>query len=525
MFQCSTVRVATVWLGLAVVTLTSPAAGGTRAVFPAIDDRVLIAQATDAPRQVAQAAVEALQDGVRLLRGGDFEAALTKFRDAEQAGADARVAFYLGVVLNRLRRPLEAMQRLAAAELAGVRVGTLDFEVGWAAVNLGQWRHAITRLRRYDRARPGNPKVAEFIGRAYAGLGNYGAAKVWLAEAVRRDPAVKPTVDYYLALIARAEGDDEAARAALERIRREAPDSPVAKALGAPPRQPWRIVVSAGGGYNDNVIGLGEGVVLPTDISDQASPFITATANGSYEWRVTDADSLVGSYAFRTDDYSKINSADLMDHTFSGAYRRRISRDLSVVFGGAGQYSLLDDHLFRNQYSLGPSVAYRPADWLITELAYTFSLSVYRGAFTEAQDRDSRTHGANLNAYFDVPDTKLQARLGASVVVNNSNGADFDFTSYTLSGSLSHPLVWGVTGEVSYTRSFDNYHDDNSLAGAAGFGFARDDNVDRLGVVVRRRVFNWLSLYARYDYSHVDSNITIYGYEQQVGSAGFVAEF
>ncbi len=45
----------------------------------------------------------------------------------------------------------------------------------------------------------------------HAGVGEYGTAELWLREALRRNPRLGATVNLYLALIARARGDDKAA--------------------------------------------------------------------------------------------------------------------------------------------------------------------------------------------------------------------------------------------------------------------------------------------------------------------------
>ena len=57
------------------------------------------------------------------------------------------------------------------------------------------------------------------------------------------------------------------------------------------------------GGYNDNVIALGEGIPLPTDISTQSSGFGRFTVNGSYGWALTPKDTLTVGYGFQSDIY------------------------------------------------------------------------------------------------------------------------------------------------------------------------------------------------------------------------------
>ncbi len=114
-----------------------------------------------------------LDDGLSLLRAGDYQAALKKFDAAGRLEPNPRVIYLKGVTLNRLGRYRQALVNLWLAEKAGETTTGLDLEIGRAAAGSGAWRLAVDRLERYDRESPGDAQVSVFLGRAYLGLGEY----------------------------------------------------------------------------------------------------------------------------------------------------------------------------------------------------------------------------------------------------------------------------------------------------------------------------------------------------------------
>ncbi len=160
-----------------------------------------LAPSVSAAQSAAQSARELLEEGISLLDAGDYEAALEKFEAAGEIEPIPQIFVFQAVALNRLGRHREALRGLWIADGAGVVLPLLDFELGWSAVSLGLWRVAAERLERFEEAKPGGSKTVEFLGRAYIGLGRLDEAEAQLREALRRDPDVKPTVLYYLALV------------------------------------------------------------------------------------------------------------------------------------------------------------------------------------------------------------------------------------------------------------------------------------------------------------------------------------
>ena len=159
---------------------------------------------------IAQQSIERLlRDGLELLSAKRYTLAFEKFKAATTIRRDASNAWLLrGVAENRLSRYGDAFTSLQLAKTLGVKVSRLDFEIGWSAVNLLLFDTAIEHLERYEKAKPGAAKTAEFLARALTGVGRFDDAEAKFREALRRDPGIKPTVLYGLARLERARGND-----------------------------------------------------------------------------------------------------------------------------------------------------------------------------------------------------------------------------------------------------------------------------------------------------------------------------
>lgn len=480
---------------------------------------------------------ELVRQGAAALADGKFEEALRRFEAAAQADpSDGEAAFFQGVALNRLGRHAAALDRLHRALALRAPHRDLAFEMGWSLVALQQWRVAIPILERYEVAVPGRGQTSEFLGRAYLGAGELDKAEAKLKEAIQRDPALRPTALFFLVSVEQARGRAEAARRLMETMLRETPEAPLTRTLReqlerlAPPApppvvKPWRVTVSASGGFNNNVIALGDDVPLPADISSQRTGFARFTAGLAYDWRLTETQTVTAGYGLLADVYEAVPNFDLFDHFFHLDYRHTFTPDLGGTFRLSDEFTVVGGQDFRNQVGLRPALGYRLFYWLVTELAYSYASSDYFFPTTTAQDRDGKTQTLAWINYLAVPGTQLQARLGYFHTWSDTDGSDFDSRTHGVLVGLSHPLPWRITADVSYTRTFDRYNNPNSLAGPTGFGFSRRDDADTVTVQLARPLSDWLRAYARYDFIKADSNITFFNFKQHVWSFGLVASF
>ncbi len=479
-----------------------------------------------------------VRQGAEALARGEFDPALQRFREAAHADPnDAQAVFFQGVALNRLGRSGEAVETLRRAEAMGSTHADLDFELGWALLRTGEPEAAIERLLRYEQNHPGRGQTSEFLGRAYLATGDLDAAERELNRAIERDPSLEPTASLALASVASRRGDERAARRRLASISRRAPQSPLGSVLRRygleqptplpTADKPWRLSLSVGAGWNDNVVAVPDGAALPADITDRGSAFGAFGADFAYEVFRTEDDIVTLGYLFASTIYEdSLDEADLLDHYWYADYQRRLTEDWFASMRISNQYTNIGGNSFRNAVTLRPAVSHRFCDWFTAELAYAFSTNEYFFPTSAAADRDGETHAIAITGYFSIPETELTGRVGYSHGFYATDGSDFDKDSDTVFIGLAHPLPWDFHLSVYYSHVFDDYDNPNSFSEA---GVTRDDDIDAVSVELTRPVpfFGDLNAraYFRYDYINDDSNIAEFDYEQNIYSFGMTVDF
>ena len=385
-----------------------------------------------------------LDEGLSLLRAGDYEAALKKFNAAGGLEPGPRIDYFKGLTLNRLGRHRQALVNLWLVEKAGETNTDLDLEIGRAAAGLGAWRLAVDRLDRFDRARPGDAQVSVYLGRAYLGLGDYDKAASRLREAMDRDPSARRAALYYLALLEQAREDPEAAQRSLWELEREAPDSPRARTLKQTlpePQSPWQVSASLTYGLNDNVLSNPEGQALPEDVTQTSSDFWSYSGGVSYDWRITPDDILSSGIFVQGTRYREIRTADYASPSLSLGYTRRLSSDLAASSSVAYGVTRVDGRDFSATITTDLSLSHRPTDWLTLVAGYGFSRTDYDiDPAIEARDRDGRSNTVSLTGDIVLPEVvgvRTRLRLGLSNRWNGADGRDYDFRSATASAGLT----------------------------------------------------------------------------------------
>lgn len=170
--------------------------------------------------------------GAALLEAGKHADALKRFEAASRSDpSDSEAAFFRGAALNRLRQSAAALEALQQADRMGYRGVWLNFEIGWALLRQRRWADAVERLENFEIVAPGRGKTSEFLGRAYLALGELENAEAKLRGAIDRDPRLKPSAMVYLAVLEERRGRPQEARRYRETVVRDAPNSPIARAV------------------------------------------------------------------------------------------------------------------------------------------------------------------------------------------------------------------------------------------------------------------------------------------------------
>ncbi|MDH5747681.1 MAG: tetratricopeptide repeat protein [Rhodospirillales bacterium] len=494
----------------------------------------------------AQSAADVIREGLELLKAKDNQGALNKFEAAAKINPNHRGAMFMrGMALNRLGRHKEALALIGKAETLGFKTSHLFFEKGWAAVRTGQWDVAIQSLENYEKAKPGNAKAAEYLGRAYLGKEDHGKAEKMLKEAMVRDAAVKPSAFYYLAILERSRGNEDAADAYVSRLLNEAPDSKLAqlvrkkqaeikKARTAAPPKPWQVGASVTVGYNDNVFLLPEDSLLsPTGgISEKESIQTTYSADGSYTWRVSPQDNLTAGYILNGAASVEDDEADYNNHLFFANYSHAIKPGLGASARIGYAKTFVDGDNFRDQVSFRPSLVYKYNDITVLEAAYAYAYSDYDTSPTVAAvtDRDSNAHSLGLTAIFDLSKEvphDLQVRLGTSYTWNDADGDDFDYRALSFFAAATMSFPYQLTLDIFGGLTKTDYTERNSYAfnGINLFAFRRDDYTYVGRARLKRPITPQLAAFAQIQNTFNQSNVKLYHYNQRSVSAGLEYRF
>lgn len=500
---------------------------------------VLILAVAVAGRDARAQDVEALmQSGATAFDAGDYAAAARDFAAAREAAPeDLRPAYFEGMARNRLGQYDQALILFALADVQGVTRDRLDFEVGWAAVGVGAWGLAVRRLSLYEADHPEDAKTAEFLGRAYLGAGELGLAAFYLDRAIMLDPGLAESVAFHQARLAAARGDREDADRRLRAYMAEHPDAPIAKALRqiaeARPIKPWGVYAVLGGGFNDNVIGLSDDLATPADISDEADGFFATELGASYTFMLDDSTPLTFGYGGVANVYFDLDDFNLAQHFIYANLARRISDHLGAAVRVYGDTVAIGGDGFRDQFGVRPSVAYRWSDGTILEASYLYTTSDFKfDPLIRAQDRDGEFQYFGVSQYFGIPDTKLRLQASAGLVFNDADGGDFDYEGGLFGATAAYPFdvpvgdrTWPVLGSLGVSYELDDYDQRNSLSGAAGFAFRRDDEILRLTVNALVPVRPGIDVFVLYGYTDANSNIIFFDYDQHVGRGGLTVRF
>lgn len=480
-----------------------------------------------------------LREGGRKSQAGDFAGAEASFAAAIAAAPeDGRGHVLRGYALGQLRRYQEAVDSLQRAQALGIAQPRLLFELGRAAVESGQWRIAADALEAYEARRPGLGVVALLRGRAELGRGDLAAAEDHLNEAIRRDRRHANEAGVQLARVAAARGDTAAATDRLAEVRAEL-DSALRRAPGPrsadrAPGKPWSVSVSAGAGYNDNVIGLGDSQPLPGDISRQDAGILQQQAQASYGFRIDPSSTLNVSYGLAAVENLGLSRFNQVDNQITADYARRLTDRVGVALRVGGGHLLVGGDSFRSQIGGRLSAAYRWSDSSITEIAYAYARNDFHiDPVVAAFDRDGHSHGIALSQVFALPDSGARVLLGIGLGRNQTSGSDFESTGGSLLGAFSVPIPLRIAGielvpvaQVSATFAVEDFDNPSVLTAATpGGAFARQDRVARITGAVTVPLRQGLDLYIGHAFTHNGSNIAVFDYDQHVVSGGLTVRF
>lgn len=515
-----------------------------RALNAAAIGGLMIGMTAMTPATASPESSALIDDGIVELQNSQWKEALGKFLAASIADAkDAEAQFFQGVALNRLGLHREALGQIELARKAGVKNAEMDFEYGWALLGSGQSAEALKALTAYKNANPDSGKTSELIGRGESFLGNDAKANTAFAEAVRLDPQLQASVDFFKASQAAEKNDSIRQGELLESVAQNSRGGALSSTMKAhldflrairPERRtkPWNAFGSLAIGRNSNVIALSEGILRPAEITRTDSRYIQLSAGGQYRRNIdTNKAVIVGGVANRT-NYRDITSNDSDTFNVFARYEQKVTPRLLAAFAGSFTHVRVDGDKLQNTVGVSPSLEYQVNDVLkVSGFASSQKINLPSPTVTPGVlDRDSKLHSVGGNITFAFPSLDSELSFGTTLMNNSAVGSDYDYNAHSYSLKGRTKLPWDIVGGLGFTRTNYDFKNLNSLApttpaGATAFGFARDDAVTTYSASLTRPINEMFTAYARASRTNANSNLVLFTYDQKDIQIGVTARF
>lgn len=496
------------------------------------------------PAQASPKSSALIDEGIALLNEDLWNRALVSFLAAAVADPkDAEAQFFQGVALNRLGSHRAALGQIERARKANVENSDMDFEYGWALLGSARFEDAISALKAYKTTNPESGKASELIGRAELSLGNETKGEAALAEAVRLDPKLQASVDFFRAAIAAERGDTIAQAELLDAVVASKYSGPLSRTteqtlalqraiLGTPKTKPWTVFGSVAVGHNNNVIALSDAILRPVEITRTDSRYFDLTGGGDYRLGFNPTQSVtVGGFANRR-NYRDINGSDTDTLNIFGRFDEQVSRRLLASVATSFTHVRVDGDKAQNTVAISPSLQYQVNNSLRVGVSYTGKkVNLPSPNATPASlDRDSKLHTLAANIVIGFPSLRSDITIGAARLNNSAVGGDYDYNGTNYSVAVRTQLPWEVIGSVGINRTNYDFKNLNSLApttppGPTGFGFRREDAVTNFTASLVRPINETYTAYVRASRTNANSNLTFFTYDQKDFQIGVTARF
>jgi tetratricopeptide (TPR) repeat protein len=490
---------------------------------------------------------------------GQWEAAYRFFDRAVGADpTDAVALYYRGLSGARLGQRAAAIKDLEHALQLDPKLTHAILDLGIAYFDDGQYPVAKTWLERAYQQGVERFTAAFFLGLTCYRTGDDAGAQKYLNEA-KIDPDLRASADYYAGLALLRQGKTDAARAELQHVVQEQPQSEIGKAAqqaigagqplaGGPARRqkPWSVYGEVGFQYDSNAVlaPSDAGVKVSQGITRQSDGRSVIALGGDYQLLDTNFGSARAEYDFYQSIHFHLTEFDLQGH--------RVRLDLTSVpgtlsYGISGIYDFyaLDYQSFFQEGLGTPWVAVNESNAASTQAYYTVR---GRDFFRQPYDppRDSLNNAVGIRQYFDLgtlgptnwllnfgyqfdaEETLTHGHDGQPIVctpttqTSGCGGRDFQYKGNQADVDLSFPIYSFVQVELAYLFRLEDYQFVNSRS---DFQFRRHDNEHQVAIAVQRNLTANIS--AEIDYFGVinNSNIANFQYDRDIFAASVRVTF
>ncbi len=505
--------------------------------------------------------------GALLAAEGNCAEAIPLFQRALAADPkEARAGLLLGRCQIAAKQYPEAERTLDQAAQRDPHLAEAQLELAIARYHQENFAGARTALDAARATQSGDARFQLYDGLLLLREGKRSEGIAALERARQIDPKmVEPTASYIAGLALENQGDRTQAREAMERVIATDPGGPWGGAartrLDRWALTPYRrnrdywAELTVGAESDSNVVLRGQGVDLPSDITDEADWRWIWNANAGYQFLNT-PDWGLGAAA----SYTGTGQNTL--HEFSYNYMvgtawidRRIVENLSAHVQGDWEYGWVGGDRWTSGVGVTPALDYTWSENTYTRLFSRFHWNNYYFDPSE---------GATWNQEGSVPfdPDASQARLLQSETKNYRNRDGHGEQAGVEQGYAIYPINTQLTGSAFYTRyhaqggeysfrgtgawlasetllpwrltlrllgafTYRGYLNNTSFEADPPFGPApnsenRRDQIADTEVSLERPIYwDWLLASGRWHYTHADSTVQVFDYERIIYGAYF----
>lgn len=463
---------------------------------------------------------------------------------------DPLAAYYRGLCAGRLGFPDVAKKEIERALRLWPALPGAALDLGIVYFDSQQYDQAEQWLRQAYENPNDRFQAALFLGISRYRQGDNGGASRYLQEAAK-DPQLRPTAEYYSALVALRQNRGPEANQLLSDVRAAQPRSEIGQIANeylttgtttAPPTapittaepalpKPWGVYAGGAFEYDSNVtLAPTENDVVPPDSpGDESDGRFVINAGGFYRVLQRPEATVSLGYDFGQSIHFSLREWDLQTHRIRGDVSGRagfIGYGLATWY----QFSLLDYEGFAHQGVGIPYVTFYEGRIAATQLYYRI-----RGTDYVAEPSDPFLDGVN-----NAVGVRQSFLLGAAdrtisfgyqfddesnetVKVDGSKISDqFSYTGHQFDGLLSAGIAGWVNAVLGYSFHYMEYSEPSSFNLS---GFHRRDRVHQVLAGLDRDIIPGLNARFWYIGTFDDSNTDEFRYDRHVVHLGVMYAF
>lgn len=273
-------------------------------------------------------------------------------------------------------------------------------------------------------------------------------------------------------------------------------------------------------GLLDNLIGGAPVADTPTFGQFRNDWMFRTTSTAQYQQQVgRDGQFSVG-YTYYQNLHSRVEQLDLISHTVTAQYARRLSEDWTSAWTYNFAFYELDHDSLVSQNNIGYGLAYRPAGCWSYEVNASFNDSNFRGI----DSLDAQFWSATAAATRKLNDTGTSyLTAGYQYGFWNARSSTFTYDLHSVYLTWQRALDRDGSTTLNINGSYGNY-------GFRGVDFiqqnlAREDDLFAVGATLARRLNDSWSIFTGYTYTDSESNVVRQDYSAHLFTSGLTFNY